>query len=356
MPYTDLPQRRSSLRPGGRRRSNSRVHFQDDGAPPPSTPVTEDILRDYQGQDEPRSSWVSSSSNNIASLQPAHAVSASSSQPEWHVPDYGERSSGLRASASARPHCEVSPLSDDAEDRRKSDASGATLYDDQSTPDGKAVPYKKNSEDSRYSLSSYRHPHDIRPPGEAYAPNRAWNRQSSPPAYWRDGAGDPEKQHGGPDDEKEDEVCNLGTREDRQRGYLSNMIDLYANENGGREDGERGYAGRLAAMPLRRRLSSFDSTAPRPNYRRFDSCTSAGSQVLDPDDPTVTGERKQTLDDPEDIERACMKQMSYKARRKYQQRIRIEFNITCASSPSSFVPCRTLLTFTLQLFYTGRSS
>ena len=63
----------------------------------------------------------------------------------------------------------------------------------------------------------------------------------------------------------------------------------------------------------------------------MDSFASNGSQVLDPDDPTVTGERKNTLDDPEDVERACLKQMNYKARRKLQQRVRIEFNITCES-------------------------
>ncbi|TFK91845.1 DUF1212-domain-containing protein [Polyporus arcularius HHB13444] len=95
----------------------------------------------------------------------------------------------------------------------------------------------------------------------------------------------------------------------------------------------------------RRTSSSYG--ASRPGYGRFDSCTSAGSQVIDPDDPTITGERKKTLDDPEDIERACMKQMNYKARRKYQQRIRIEFNITSVLNRQKFLMrlAKALMTF-----------
>ncbi|KAI0638241.1 DUF1212-domain-containing protein [Trametes polyzona] len=79
------------------------------------------------------------------------------------------------------------------------------------------------------------------------------------------------------------------------------------------------------------------TTSTRPDFQRCDSYASNGSQVIDPDDPTVTGERKNTLDDPEDIERACMKQMSYKARRKLRQRIRIEFNITSVLNRQKFL-------------------
>ena len=87
-------------------------------------------------------------------------------------------------------------------------------------------------------------------------------------------------------------------------------------------------------------MDSDASGFGRPDMHRFDSLVSDGSQVIDPDDPTVTGERRRQLDDPEDIERACLKQMSYRARRKYQQRIRIEFNITCAQPfLISFLPC-----------------
>ncbi|EJF61275.1 hypothetical protein DICSQDRAFT_61293 [Dichomitus squalens LYAD-421 SS1] len=79
----------------------------------------------------------------------------------------------------------------------------------------------------------------------------------------------------------------------------------------------------------------------------MDSFASNNSQVLDPDDPTVTGERRNQLDDPEDIERACLKQMNYKARRKYQQRIRIEFNITSVLNRQKFLMrlAKALMTF-----------
>ncbi|KAI0750823.1 DUF1212-domain-containing protein [Daedaleopsis nitida] len=94
-------------------------------------------------------------------------------------------------------------------------------------------------------------------------------------------------------------------------------------------------------------MNSDVSRSTRPDYRRADSLASAGSQVLDPDDPTVTGERRKQLDDPADLEKACLKQMSYKARRKYQQRVRIEFNITSLVNRQTFLMrlAKTLMTF-----------
>jgi hypothetical protein len=59
------------------------------------------------------------------------------------------------------------------------------------------------------------------------------------------------------------------------------------------------------------------------------SMTSFGSDVLDPDDPRVTGMTSTQLDDQEDLEKNTLRQMDYRARRKHIQRIRIEFNVSC---------------------------
>ncbi|OCH94051.1 DUF1212-domain-containing protein [Obba rivulosa] len=93
----------------------------------------------------------------------------------------------------------------------------------------------------------------------------------------------------------------------------------------------------------------MDNLLPRRPWhlRRADSMASETSQALDPDDPLITGERKKNLDDPDDIEKQCMRQMTYKQRRKMQQRIKIEFNITSVVNRQMFLMrlAKTLMTF-----------
>ncbi|EMD40684.1 hypothetical protein CERSUDRAFT_44225 [Gelatoporia subvermispora B] len=93
----------------------------------------------------------------------------------------------------------------------------------------------------------------------------------------------------------------------------------------------------------------MDNLLPRRPWhlRRVDSMASEASQALDPDDPIITGERKQNLDDAEDIEKQRMRQMSYKERRKMQQRIKIEFNITSVVNRQMFLMrlAKALMTF-----------
>ncbi|KAH9943389.1 DUF1212-domain-containing protein [Epithele typhae] len=77
------------------------------------------------------------------------------------------------------------------------------------------------------------------------------------------------------------------------------------------------------------------------------STGSSDSDALDPDDPRVTGVRKNQLDDPEDLEKAAMKHMTYRARRKLRARIRIEFNITSIANRHQFLMrlAKALMTF-----------
>ncbi|KAH9947233.1 DUF1212-domain-containing protein [Amylocystis lapponica] len=96
------------------------------------------------------------------------------------------------------------------------------------------------------------------------------------------------------------------------------------------------------------RGNSTGEVSNRPwHLRRADSVASNYSQVLDPDDPRVTGAHIKNLDDPEDIEKQCLRQMSYKQRRKVRQRIKIEFNITSVLNRQMFLMrlAKALMTF-----------
>ena len=83
------------------------------------------------------------------------------------------------------------------------------------------------------------------------------------------------------------------------------------------------------------RMSQQSSLAESDRPKRFhhrDSMASVDSfnvQVLDADDPFVTGIRKRAVDDEVDLEKNVFKQMDYKTRRKERERIKIEYNISC---------------------------
>lgn len=314
MPYTDLPPRRSSL---ARRSANSpetrrssRVHFDDESDEYPS--VTDDIVGDYEPHQEleapSHASPNAGSASPIPAPPPAHAAHE---DVDWTIPDYQHADPPRLSTSSARlsPH-DVSPRGTHDNGHRD---SNATLYDSRESLDTKGGPTK---DDPRRSFSTYRHPYDIRPPREAHTTAPARDRYSSatsgPSAYSQDERTENDESDSG--DDGEVPPCDLGTRDDRHRGYLSNLMDLYANDKSA-GDGKDG-AGHSKLYRRVTRGNSFESTmttSTRPDYHRFDSYMSNDSQVIDPDDPTVTGERKKDLDDPEDLEKACMKQMNYKA-------------------------------------------
>lgn len=55
-------------------------------------------------------------------------------------------------------------------------------------------------------------------------------------------------------------------------------------------------------------------------------------QVVEPEDPAVTGAHREFQEDYEDVERQMVREMTYKQRRKALSRIKIEYNISCESS------------------------
>ena len=143
--------------------------------------------------------------------------------------------------------------------------------------------------------------------------------------------------NGGAADVDEAESFNFAhDRELKKRGILSNYLDLYAldrDDPRGGNDVEKQKQKQKNSTPSQTELEHANGSAvPRHRLQRFESTTSMGSaatDLFDPDDPKVTGVKKQYLDDLEDIEKNVLRQMDYKSRRKARQRIRIEFNICC---------------------------
>ncbi|KAJ7276538.1 hypothetical protein B0H12DRAFT_1005255 [Mycena haematopus] len=79
----------------------------------------------------------------------------------------------------------------------------------------------------------------------------------------------------------------------------------------------------------------------------MDSMASNNSDVLDPDDPRVTGITARNLEDPADIDKNTLRLMDYKSRRKHLMRAKIEFNVTSMINRQDFLLklARALMTF-----------
>jgi len=254
--------------------------------------------------------------------------------PRTSVPNFTDPFSAqahLRASRSRRPTLPAYPLEVPVGPNQglrghAHNDSESTLYED--------------DEDSRYSMSSYQHPYDIPPPRNAYAGNdderhvdfrNSEGTLNDIEAQTADGK-DKYKEYDDirlDDDEKDadndDDDCDLDDRDGRRRGLFSNLIDLYGVD----AEGEN--------VPFQRRRfaqfnDEYDEEMGGAPMRRSNSDNSQHSQLLDPDDPTITGVRKKCLDDYDDEKRTALRQMDYRRRRKEKQKIKIEFNVTCKSS------------------------
>ncbi|KAE9383859.1 DUF1212-domain-containing protein [Gymnopus androsaceus JB14] len=92
---------------------------------------------------------------------------------------------------------------------------------------------------------------------------------------------------------------------------------------------------------------SHDSYNPRPNFHHADSMMSTNSEMMDEDDPRVTGIKAKELEDPRDIEKNTLRKMDYRSRRKHLMRVKIEFNVTSMVNRQEFLIklARALMTF-----------
>ncbi|KAK7470495.1 pheromone-regulated protein prm10 [Stygiomarasmius scandens] len=208
----------------------------------------------------------------------------------------------------------------------------------------------RNSEHfNKFSFSSYQHPHDIPPPPNAYSSPNPNNNEQRPlrsalrrSVSFANGPGNIREYEPEPE-----ELPNQETeRVQKRRGIPSQILDLHALNRDIESENEKNK--------MRRRQSSQSSateaysfTTARPSFRRADSCFSTSSDVLDPDDPHVTGARAECLDDPEDLEKNTLRQMDYRSRRKHLMRVKIEFNVSSMMNRQEFLIklARALMTF-----------
>ncbi|KAK1229511.1 pheromone-regulated protein prm10 [Marasmius sp. AFHP31] len=221
---------------------------------------------------------------------------------------------------------------------------------------------QRDSDDyySRFSLSSYKHPHEIPPPQDTYTPNP--NDQPRPlrSALRRSVsfAQDPGVKEYDPEGhEHEDEKIDpFDDRYQKRRGIPSQMMQLNAlNREIEMEQQQQQHTDRVPKPSFsssehrtpKSSLSNSEYSFQRPNYRRLDSTASTGSEYLDEYDPRVTGIRAEHVDDHEDLERNTLRQMDYRQRRKHLMRVRIEFNIVSMAHRQEFLLklARALMTF-----------
>jgi hypothetical protein len=103
----------------------------------------------------------------------------------------------------------------------------------------------------------------------------------------------------------------------RRRGYLANLIDLY------------NYYDNASDNTLVSKKRDAVTRAANLRSRLVDPLAYDDDQLIDRDDPLVTGVRKKCLDDMDDVDQSARRQLSYRERREEQQRVRIEFNVCC---------------------------
>ena len=225
---------------------------------------------------------------------------------EWHFPT-NVAPSAPRVETEKIPQSGLHVESEESS-RRDSGDSNATLHDEAD----------EQEDFSRFSFSSYKHPYDIKPPPGAHGtspqPSQV-NHQVSQYSKEAFPLSPPQNR----DVEKAiDATCAQLPR--RRRGYLTNLIDLY-NAYDESDEGDPASQRRDAIVDATHRTSRL--VAPLA-YN--------DEQILEPDDPIVTGIRKHCLEDIEDVEKNARREMNYKDRRKIQEKIRIEFNVSCKSS------------------------
>jgi len=186
--------------------------------------------------------------------------------------------------------------------------------------------------DRKYSLSSYRHPYDITPPNNVYlhsspvtASSSTKLPQSNTDSLRETGPVGSPSNRGDAEEPPEDPNQHIHKR----RGLLANAMDWYSTARSGTHElpGHTEYMNRRKSS----RFSDMYGYSSALSSRRgsdYSQC-SIGSEMLEPDDPVVTGKSAKQLDDQEDLEKNTLRQMDYRTRRKHIQRIRIQFNISC---------------------------
>ncbi|CCM02782.1 uncharacterized protein FIBRA_04891 [Fibroporia radiculosa] len=162
--------------------------------------------------------------------------------------------------------------------------------------------YEKGGEDPKhkYSLSSYRHPYDIPPPTHAYTGQPA---VAAPPT-------------------------RRAVRFNDEKGNIVRPGDRDEEHSFGDTFKSHAYAG-------------DGSRPPQCDFKRAEAHELSSLlpflAFLDDSDPLLTGVRKDKLRELERDEKNRVSLMSYRERRKYLQRARIEFNVTTIENRRRFL-------------------
>lgn len=293
MPYTDIPDR-SSRRPSAGSQADP---FRGE----PDTRRTSQLRIGSDGQVAPQTALPHSPAGLRNDIPQAYIA------PE-NIYSHRSEPEGVYHNTYLTDY----PHTDDS--RRGSDDSNATLNED-----------NRGGGADDVTFSSYRHPYDIQPPPTAVARGHdEYSRHFYLPT--EDG---PEEEMSAEDIE-DIETMKAVPADERRRGLFANILQLHGMDLFD-EDDEDGKS-------VVKTFGGAANSSGRPwGFRRIDSLASESDQIMDPDDPAVTGTRKASQDDPEDIEKNVLRGMNYRDRRKEKQRMRIELNITSVHNRQLFL-------------------
>lgn len=221
---------------------------------------------------------------------------------------------------------QIPDLGHAAEERRESDASDATLNDNDLDP---------RTTSSRFEVSDEL--------DSSIYPYNGYDNISHPESvYSRPGRTEEGLLHSG--FQPRVRFGNGGTTVHRTIHDREPGIQMSTNLQ---EQINRGRAGSTRLADLRvadENEATIDSTeigkegfyprghgggARRPTYDRAESSYVSDIAELDPDDPRITGIRARNLDGDEQVNKKDLKNMNYRDRRKYLMRTKIEFHVSC---------------------------
>ncbi len=173
--------------------------------------------------------------------------------------------------------------------------------------------------DSRYDtdLSSYRHPFEIARPLNALNTSELRHPQHDSPDFGPNHVSMDELEAGLA---KESSTTKRPSSPSEERGFFSSLCDADNDWNDMEEEAP--------------------DEDPAITKRGLDD--TLYEQVLDPDDPIVTGKHKESEPDRDETERDVWRQMSYRQRRKERMKMKVEYNVSCAHFFSLFSPLSNL--------------
>lgn len=279
---------------------------------PPRAVVRGDSLRESPPRQEPDNSPGSRHSSQVRNNYDQDVMRTPTQTPN---PRYPHAYTSGRNSITI-PGRRLSVYRNDSERDLRASISNRPSSDHRGSADSTDTLIEGDFPAWKDSYASYRHPYDIQPPHQARGGDVPPGGVLDGRTYYSDKKEDFKDDVTDFDDDDDDDKSG-----DRRRGFFGNLLALQGI------DGKDGDGGVVHGFHIRQ-------TGLGWGQRTIDDLACEEDQVIDPDDPTLTGERKQSLQDvPSDIERNILRDMSYRERRKEAQRMKIQYNVTCEYCP-----------------------